>query len=653
MTLYRQLLIFTLILFTLLFTGIWAEKLHSTRSFLITQLESHAQDTATSLGLSLSPVMAENDIPTVDTMINAVFDRGYYRIISLRDMRGKSITERILNVEIEGVPHWFVQNITIEAPSAESLVMAGWTQAGKLYVESHPGFAYQTMWETMVRVSIYFLLAVSAVLILGGFGLRLLLKPLKRVELQAEAICRKEYQIQEVLPKTKELRQVVKSMNRMTNQVREMFTGQSKIAEHLRRKAYSDELTGLGNRRYIQAQVEARLEAAKEAVHGALLILQIGNLKTINELAGFAAGDALVIKVADIIRRETDGIDNVILARLTGGDFALFIPGISSTDASDIADLLCMKVSRLTITNISQSDNIFHVGGITYEDAPTLPQLLSEADNALQAARRKGSNKWHITTLNSSEDTVAKGKTWWKETLDTVLANDEVLLFSQPVVSSSDRGQIVHQEILSRIAMQSGEIVSANIFIPLAERLQLASTLDKVVLRKVFREKQKLSTLKTIAVNVSPSSLKDSLFTEWILSELGQLPHGSPHVIFEFSEFGAVQYIECIRDFSNNVQAMGHGIGLDHFGQSFSNFGYLQSLRPEYVKIDRAFTKELESDQGDSEFFIEALCGVAHSLDIRVIAEGVERDDQLNMLLELKIDALQGYLFGEPQQIPL
>lgn len=651
MTLYRQLLIFTLILFVMLFAGIGIEKLHSTRLFLVTQLESHAQDTATSLGLSLSPVMADNDLATVDAMLNAVFDRGYYRVISLKDMEGKILTERVLKVEIAGVPDWFINHIPLKSPSAESLVMAGWNQAGKLYIESHPGYAYQTMWETMVRVGLYFCFAGSIVLVLGGIGLRLLLKPLKRVELQAEAICRREYQIQETLPKTRELRQVVESMNRMTMKVRDMFAGQSKIAEALRRKAYSDQLTGLGNRRYLTAQVETRLAAAKGVMHGALLIVQIEDLKKINELDGFEVGDALLKKVADILKQETAMINDVALARLTGGDFAIFISAIHPIDSHNVAERISQKVSQLAVEDISCSDNLAHIGGVTYEHATTLPKLLSEADNALQAARGEGPNKWLVTVLSSGENTVVKGKTWWKETLENVLEKDDILLFCQPVVNSVDRGQVLHQELLSRIALQSGEIVSASIFVPLAERLQIVSKLDKVVLKKVFEQKQSMSALKTIAVNISPSSLDDSVFVEWIVAELRQLPDNLPHMIFEFSEFGAVQYIDVVKGFARKVQALGHGIGLDHFGQSFANFGYLQSLRPEYVKIDRAFTRELHSDQGDSEFFIGALCGVAHSLDIRVIAEGVERDEQLAMLLELNIDALQGYLFGEPQQV--
>lgn len=651
MTLYRQLLIFTLVLFVTLFSGIWIEKVQSTRSFLVKQLASHAQDTATSLGLSLSPVMVRNDIPTIETMMNAVFDRGYYSIISLKDMQGKVITERVLDVDVANVPDWFVKLIPIQAPSAESLVMAGWNQAGVLYVQSHPGYAYQTMWEAAIQISLYFLVAGIAVFVIGASGLRLLLKPLKRVELQAEAICRKEYQVQEKLPKTKELRHVVESMNRMTIQVRDMFLSQAKVAERLRRNAYSDQLTGLGNRRYMTGQVEAHLESTKGSGSGAFFMLQLANLQEVNDLEGFSGGDALIKEVAEVIKHETKMLRDVALARLTGGDFAIFISEISSADAHDVVENLSRKITRLAGKNDGHSDNLAHIGGVVYEQPPTLSKLLSEADSALHAARQQGPNKWLVTLLSSGDEAVIKGKIWWKETLSKVLDEGDVILFGQPVVSSDDSTKVLHQELLSRISLESGEIVSAGIFVPLAERLQLVSKLDKVVLKKVFEQKNILSTYKTLAVNISPSSLNDQAFVEWIYAELRRLTDPLAHIIFEFPEFAAVQYLDIVKDFSGKVQSLGHAIGLDHFGQSFSNFGYLKSLRPEYVKIDRAFTKELELDHGDSEFFIGSLCGVAHSLDIRVIAEGVELDYQAEMLLELNVDALQGYLFGEPKKL--
>ena len=653
MTLHKQLFMFTVFLVSILFLGVWIEKLQSTRSFLVTQLESHAQDTATSLALSLSPIMAEYDLATIDTMINAVFDRGYYRMISFKNPEGKTITERIIQVEIAGVPDWFINLISITSPRAEALVMAGWTQAGKIYIESHPGLAYQTIWKTMIRISIYFILAASIILIIGSRLLRMLLKPLKNVELQAEAICKKEYQIQTDLPKTRELRQVVESMNRMTGQVRDMFKQQAKVAERLRQKAYRDQLTGLGNRRYMNAQIEARLESSQEEVQGALLILHLDDLHKVNELSGYEAGDALLQKVGNILVEETKILKNVALARLNGGDFVIFMSQISSSDAFEIAERLIINVKRLAAEDIGPSDNLAHIGGVFYEHPPTLPRLLAEADNALQAARQKGPNKWIINQFSADEDTVVKGKLWWKEILAKVLATEDILLYSQPVMSIDKQNTIIHQELLSRIVVDSGKIVNASIFVPLAERMKLTAKLDQVVLTKLFKQKNLFAEMHTIAVNVSPSSLKDPFFVQWVLATLTSLPSNAPHIIFEFPEFGAVQHIDIVKEFSNKVQDLGHAIGLDHFGQSFSNFGYLKSLRPKYVKIDRGFTKELESDHGDSGFFIEALAGVAHSLDILVIVEGVEREEQKQMLLEMNIDAFQGYLFAKPIQLKL
>jgi len=272
MTLYRQLLIFTLVLFFLLFSGTWFAKLNSTRAFLLDQLQSHAQDTATSLGLSISPHMEKNDLPAVETMFNAVFDRGYYRIVRLTDVENKVLIDRTQEVAIEGVPQWFVNFVPLATPSATSIVLSGWNQAGTVLVESHPGYAYRTLWETVVSTSLWFLAMIIVVLVGGGLGLRVLLKPLKMVEHQAEILCRRQYEIQTRLPRTRELRRVVEAMNRMTSKVKDMFDEQARVAERLRKNAYHDSLTGLGNRRYLEGQVATRLDRGDSLVHGAFLL---------------------------------------------------------------------------------------------------------------------------------------------------------------------------------------------------------------------------------------------------------------------------------------------------------------------------------------------------------------------------------------------
>ena len=260
MTLYRQLVIFTFLLFLLLLAGTWYAKLESTSSFLTSQLESHAQDTATFLALSISPHVAEKDMTAVEGMINAVFDRGYYQMITFSGPRRNMLIERVLTVKIEDVPSWFIRWIPLKTPEATSDVMAGWNQAGTIHVKSHPGYAYATLWKDVVNMTAWFAACAVFVLIAGGLGLRMLLKPLVAVERQADALCRKEYKIQEPLPWTREFRRVVEAMNRMTNKVKEMFEEQAAQAEGLQERAYHDPLTGLGNRRYFESQITGRLD---------------------------------------------------------------------------------------------------------------------------------------------------------------------------------------------------------------------------------------------------------------------------------------------------------------------------------------------------------------------------------------------------------
>jgi diguanylate cyclase (GGDEF)-like protein len=651
MTLYKQLLIFTLILFFLLFAGTWFAKLSSTRTFLQAQLESHAQDTATSLGLSISPHIQENDMAAVETMFNAVFDRGYYRIVRLVDIEGNVLIDRSLQVRIEGVPQLFIRFVPLKTPRGTAIVLSGWNQAGEVIVESHPGYAYKTLWETVVSTTAWFMTMLAAVLVAGGLGLHFLLKPLKRVEYQADALCRRQYEIQERIPWTRELRRVVEAMNRMTVKVRDMFEEQARVAERLRKNAYHDSLTGLGNRRYLEGQVATRLDRGDSAVKGAFLLVQIKDLQEINKDKGFQAGDEILRKMSRLLQDVSHLVSNRAIARLTGGDFGIFLPDVSGEEVRQIAEEIAAGLSQLAVEGLVLSDNVGHIGGVTYDRATSFGQLLAGADTALRAAQLEGKNRWTINRLAEDGDAAARGQQRWKDILMEALEEGSILLYVQPTVSCDDRNRLIHLEVFSRIVEESGKMLSAGMFMPLAERLSLVSSLDRLVLGNAMRTTRQELGVEQLAVNVSPASLKDGKFRNWLLDELGKLPADAPRLSFEFAEFSAVQNLELIRSFGSRVQELGHGYGLDHFGQGFSNFGYLKSLRPDYVKIDRAYTDELRNKESDSHFFISSLTGVAHSLDIMVIAEGVENEEQFALLRELNLDAIQGYYIGKPRPI--
>jgi len=649
MTLYRQLVIFTVLLFLILLTGTWLAKLESTRSFLTDQLESHAQDTASSLSLAISQY--PDDMVSVETIINAIFDRGYYETIRFIDPHGKILLDRNLKVVIKGVPPWFIRMVPLKVPEANAYVTSGWRQAGTIYVKSHAGYAYNSLWRDIKHTTLLFVICGTLLLIAGGFGLRMLLRPLVRVEQQAEALCRKEYEIQTRIPRTRELRRIVQVMNRMTEKVKEMFAEQVIQAEGLRQRAYNDPLTGIGNRRYFESQVTAYLDNKDIDIKGILLLIRIHGLDVLNEQRGFQVADELLKRVAASLQDIAAKLAGSVTARLSGSDFVLFLPDYPPSEAERLAGDVVKTLSGLASAEITATDNVSSAGACAYDRPVSLGHILSEADMALATATQSGANGWHVRMVIESTEKAPFGQQQWKEALEKALKDRRIVLYSQPVVQATDRNIILHQEIFSRIILETGEILNAGIFIPIAERLNLMSSLDRLIIEEVAKLDHNRLGVDTIAVNLSSSSLRDESFVQWVKNILTNLTESQPKIIFEFAEFGAVQNEALVKSFSSVIRSLGHKLSLDHYGQSCGNLKYLQSLRPDYVKIDRAYTGELKNENSDSRFFISSICSVAHSIDVEVIAEGVETENQLQVLQELNIDAVQGYLIDRSNPV--
>lgn len=651
MTLYRQLFIFIFLLFFIFSAGTWYAKINSTRTFLTDQLASHSQDTATSLGLSVSQYALKRDMAVVESMINAVFDRGRYKTIRLTDSKGNVLYERVLDVTIEDVPQWFIHLFTLEAPDTTTNVMAGWNQVGSIYVKSHPGFAYKTLWKDVVSTTLLFTICSILVLFAVGLGLHILLKSLFFVERQADAICRKEYEIQERIPWTKELRRVVEAMNRMTNKIKEIFEEHITQAEEFRVRAYHDPLTGLGNRRYFDTQCAARLDHGDSITKGVMILVTLNDLQILNHEKGFEAGDNLLKRVAVLLQDVSNNYDSCVVARLVGGSFGILLPDALLCDAETITSGLANQIHQLSTEKITASDNVAYMGTVAYTSTTTLNHLLSEADTALAAAKQMGPNGWNVRSINEGTYAMPAGKQQWMNMLDDVLKERRISLYAQKVVKITDWNHILHCEILSRIIQEDGKPLGARLFIPPAERLNIMPLIDRATLEEVMQLDTEKLPVKNIAVNISHASLKDHSFRQWLQSALKGLPDSAPRIIFEFTELCALHNSDLAKKFRDMVHGFGHAICLDHYGQVLSNLGYIKTLRPDYIKIDRAYTRELKDKESDSRFFIDSLCSIARNIDISVVANGVETEQQVQILTELNLYGLQGYIVEKPRPL--
>jgi len=279
MTLARQIALSGIFILLCLFIGMLTFVVKNTQSFLDQQLASHSQDTATALGLCLTLTMKNNDVVTASRIVDAIWDRGYYKSIEIQASNGTPLVSREMEVTVNAVPEWFIEFLNLHTEKKEALIMDGWRKVGKVSIVSNPGFAYEQIWLTFINSLEWLLLTGVMATVLGGFLLYIILRPLRAITAQAAAICNQQFLIQKTLPWTIDLRQVVVAINNMSLRLKTIFEEQAKTSEQLREQAYTDPLTHLGNRRFFDLQLDHLLKEASAQTSGVLLLIEIQGFK--------------------------------------------------------------------------------------------------------------------------------------------------------------------------------------------------------------------------------------------------------------------------------------------------------------------------------------------------------------------------------------
>ncbi len=652
MTLSKQLVALVVALLLMVFAGTFLISVHNTRDYLQHQMESHAQDAATSLGLSVSSYLADGDIATVTSMTDAIFDRGYYRSIRVEDINGKSLVDRILPVKIEGVPDWFTASLPLETPEGESTLMSGWVQAGKVRVMSHPGFAYNQLWQTALGTFRWFLFSAAVVLFIGILMLKRVLRPLRQVEEQANAICNREFPVLEKLPRTRDLRKIVEAMNRMSAKVRQMLDELENLASGLRQKAYQHPVTGLANKTYFLDTLSHLVESKESFQQGAIYLVQLKEFRAYNEKNGYQAGDDLLKGVASILAQSVEMLPKHQIAHLAGADFAVLVEDCSQAEAEALGGRLAAAIVGLYGAGVIEEPDAGHVGIAYFDGSQAVSELLAQADMALRAAQTKGANEWSRYQPPEQGDRQARGASEWRSFMGEALERGKIRLQFQPVVTVDDR-KLMHQEVFVRLPEDldddSSALMTAGVFMPQAESLGITAEIDRVVIGQVFELLKKSENLeKVYAVNISPPSLKDRSFIPWLGQMLDTHSAVANRVAFEMAEYGAVSLFDEVSQLVSVIDRSGAAFALDHFGRSFNSLTYLRAFKTTYLKIDGSFMRSLE-EGSDNRFFVQALADIAHGLEIKVIAEAVESEALWGQMQSLSLDGGQGYYIGRPK----
>jgi len=650
-SLHRQMVLLITGLLLVLLAGICYLSVRNSRDYLEMQMHSHAQDTATSLGLSIAKPLGEDDLAMVQTMVDAIFDRGDFVEIVIRNPDGDVMIRRTLQAPPHLIPQWFVNWLQINPMPGISEITEGWRRVGDVRVFSDKDAANRNLWVAAKQAFWLFLLVggISWVVIL--LIVRAVLTPLRTLEKQAELICNKDFTGQQPLPKTRELKRVVQAINRMTRQLKVLFDEQVAQIEQVRNQAYVDSITGLGNGRFFNAQLQARLDSQEEPFSGVLVRLQIKGMADYNEHYGHDAGNLVLRRIGQIWQQSMEQIEGHCVARVTGTRFAALLPHQTIDAVKAIIDTALAKIQRLDGLNLGGSNVKLFAGLSACKVGDDSTLLEAQAAAALERAQSYQSGHVEIYDESSHGDALAPsmpGISNWASFLEDVIEKQKVVLHYQPVISCVDQS-LMHYEVLARVAVD-GKLVTAGHFIPLVERFDMVTRFDRMIIELLIKQlkAQQDGNRVPLAVNLSSHSVREDDFDAWLLATLNNNPEVAPYLIFEVPEITVRTAHGKLRRLAIGLKEHGAKLTIDHFGTTNSSFGYLSGLQLYSIKVDSSYIRDIE-DNLDHQFFVQSLVRIAHSRQILLTAEMVELEAQWDLLRRFQLDGAQGFFLGQPQ----
>lgn len=432
--------------------------------------------------------------------------------------------------------------------------------------------------------------------------------------------------------------------------------------KRLQRLALYDALTNLPNRLLFKERVEQKLLKAKRdpRYKAALLFIDLDHFKDVNDSLGHIAGDQLLIEVgqriqqcmrsSDTVGRVWDNTDEHIVARMGGDEFTIAIDYLENNDAvTTITERLRVAFTEAVIledqpvfVSISIGISVFPDDGESYE------QLVKNADKAMYRSKRSGRNQFNF--FSAEMDNIANGRIELESGLRQAIREQTFILHYQPKVDAQG-GVVNSMEALIRWQHPDKGLIPPGDFIQVAEDTGLIVPIGEWVIdtacHQVMRWSQQLSRPLKVAVNLSARQFRDPQLLEKIIAILKRSGLPPQQLELEVTESVMIEDIDAAIQVLSRLRETGISVAVDDFGTGYSSLSYLRKLPLDTLKIDRSFTAKINQDPKMAAI-VEAIIRMGHSLNLEVVAEGVETHQQQELLQYYGCRYLQGFLFSQP-----
>ena len=736
MSLSKQLYIIISIIFILIFTGNFIISVKNTKEYLEIESITKAQDTATSLGMSLKTLLKDKYDPEIGSIINAIANRGFYKEIRLensffniqdsdlirasKDLDGSKwtvsnvlIDERIGKLEIIGsgdlekelfalengtekenkenvsdeesknsydfivndsskyikdvtfnftatntegktintsavlnvdktlvqvsrdekfdyVPQWFIHLIPIHLQEQSSEISNGWQTTAIIYVSANAGDAYAKLYEQAKNAIVYALVAfVISLLILFVF-VQYLLKPLKRIEKLANSIAVGKFETIEELPWTTEIKTVALAMNDMSRKIEAIIDKLNTNLENLTKKLSRDELTQLELRQSFETDMKDMFIQKNTGYVFIIKIYELANFAknhTNKEINNFIKKFALILSSTKLNENS-----KIMAYRFFGSEFAIIAKDFSDKDAKEYSLILQKKFEELASEYIKK--DIVHIGSTPFNPIGTIPQILQAANEAYEKATLIGPNEIFI----AENPTTARDMEEWKNLIFDIVDNSKFNLkyIGNATTLNNSSDDIVMQEAFASIKDKENTDIPIGTFVSIAERYGKIIDFDKKIITKVINNILINKINHDISINLSIESISNTGFILWLEKTIDMHKSIAKQLVFSVTAYAVAKDVEKFKFFADEMHQHGAKIIIKRFESKFIPLNNIKDFNLDYIRLAREYTNNVTHDSS-KQSFIEAIVDLTHLLNIKLFAENVLEDEDLETIRELKV----------------
>ena len=634
MTLFKQIALMLSLFLLIILTTVLVLNFQSANKGVQERLYEDAKNTATSLSLSLGS--ANGELSMMSTMINANFDSGNYRNITLVDVEQNTLYERKSESEIRDVPQWFTNVVNLKAPLAYANVSAGWSQVGILSVQSDTTYAYKQLYKILINLLVSFGIIAGISLIILNFLLHAILRPLQEVQKQAAAVIRNQFITQEKIPYTKEFKDVVLGMNNMVSKVKAMFDKGNEELKAQKELEYIDQNTQLKNRKYLIDKLPSYLKVDASYEGGISMLIALSGVIEANKKIGHQNVDKLFRNIADSFISHTKDIKDSIVARINGTEFALLLPDLSNEHAITLAKSIqtsCKEI--ISLAGLDSNETFISIGLYEYKHKNSIAELFSHSDNALALAKFNNDN----IHLEKSEGAIeVMGKEAWKVIINSAIREDKFNFISWSAIDTKAK-KLAHNVLSIHLTLDENVSYSYAQFMAPAIQLKLSNSIYKKVIGMLFKNSNMHLGNSTYSLRLPHEYLEDKDTYDYISELLKTNSHSLRFkLIIELPDKFVRQDSKNIKEYMELFKKYNIDIGIFEFIGEGDDYQYLQDLRPVYIKGESSYflTQNIQS--------LSALRLITDTVGISLIAVGVTDTQTLEKLKNIDIHIVQGYI---------